>query len=151
MHIRLSQLEMEFADRVAEERYKECFRGRPTRGQPMEPSMYHHKMGSYAEFAAARVLNLYPGFTVNNFTGPDLEPNIEIRSAPKGRLILSDQDQPFRKFILVLGEAPILEVVGWIWGYEGQKPEFIFAANGRPPAYFVPRESLRPLKTFNEE
>lgn len=150
MHIRLSEAEMASADIVAEARYKECFRGRPTRGQPMEPSMLNHKMGAYAEFAVAKVLNLYPGFTVNNFTGPDIEPNIEVRAAPKGRLIITDKDDSFRKFVLVLGEAPSLEVVGWIWGYEGQKTEFIFAPNGRPPAYFVPRESLRPLSTFNE-
>jgi hypothetical protein len=116
----------------------------------MEPSMHNHKMGAYAEFAVAKALNLYPGFTVNNFDGPDIEPNIEVRAAPKGRLIITDKDNSYRKFVLVLGEAPTLELVGWIWGYEGQKKEFIFAPNGRPPAYFVPRELLRPMSTFNE-
>jgi hypothetical protein len=151
MHIRLSDIEMVSSDIVAEKRWQESFGRKPNRGQPDVPSLPHHKMGSYAEFAVAKALNLYPGFTVNHFAGPDIEPNIEVRSAPRGRLILNDQDNSFRKYVLVLGEAPSLELVGWIWGYEGQKKEFLRdLKNGRPPAYFVPREALRPMSTFNE-
>jgi len=151
MLIRLNDLEMEFATRLGEKRHAESANLTPSRGQPVEASLGHHKMGACGELAAAKALNLYPGFTVNNFHGPDIEPNIQVRASRKPRLIMTRKDNPFQKYVLVVGEAPNLEVAGWMWGYEGQEPRFFLDPNnGRPPAYFIPKEALRPMSTFNE-
>lgn len=151
MHIRLEEHEMRIAEMTGKKRHEESANRKTTRGQPVETSWDSHMVGAYGEIAVGKVLNLYPGFTINNFHGPDIEPNIQVRASRKGRLILTNKDSPFQKYVFVLGEAPILEVVGWIWGHEAQDPMFFFdPKNGRPPAYFVPREALKPIKTFNE-
>lgn len=151
MLIRLTKMEMQIGSALGAERHNESANRKTTRGQPVETSLDSHTVGAFGELAAARALNLYPGFTVNNFDGPDIEPDIQVRAARKGRLILTDRDSPFQKYVLVLGEAPNLDVAGWIWGHEGQDAKWLFdPKNNRPPAYFVPRDALKPIETLNE-
>jgi hypothetical protein len=150
MLIRLDDHEMRIAEIIGKKRHEESANRKTTRGQPVETSWDSHMVGAYGEMAVGKALNLYPGFTVNNFNGPDIEPNIQVRAARKGRLILTDKDNSFHKYVLVLGEAPDLDVVGWLWGYEGQDAKWLFDPNNnRPPAYFVPKEALRPIETLN--
>jgi len=43
---------------------------------------------------------------------------------------------------LVTGEFPVYTVVGWIWGRDARRQEWLRTPNDRPPAFFVPRGSL---------
>lgn len=151
MIVRLTDMEMRIAALLGVERHVQSASRKTTRGQAAETSLQSHIVGASGEIAVAKALGLYPGFTVNNFKEPDIEPNIQVRSAIKGRLILSDKDNPFQKYVFVLGFAPNLEVAGWVWGYDAQiKKWFLDPNNGRPPAYFVPKEALKPISSINE-
>ena len=151
MIIRLTETEMLVAGILGSERHRLSANRKTTRGQPVETSLDSHTVGAYGEIATAKALGLYPGFTVNNFDGPDIEPNIQVRSARKGKLILTDRDNPFQIYVLVLGIAPDLDVAGWVWGYEGQDKKWLFDPNNnRPPAYFVPAKVLRSIETIHE-
>lgn len=151
MKIKLSTMEMILAGNLGMARHMQSVSRKPSHDMPPELSLENHTTGAIGEFAAAKALGLYPGFTVNNFDGPDIQPNIQVRATHKGRLILTNRDKSNEKFVLVLGYGPDLDVAGWIWGHEGKQDKWLTdVKNGRPPAYFIPTDALRPIETLNE-
>lgn len=153
MLIRLDELEIAVGKTVGITRHDNGRNRRQTRGLAPELSEDFHILGAFGELAVARILNIYPGFILNTFKGPDLEPDIQVRTTrhKNGRLIMTADDPPFHKYVLVTGDAPELDIVGWIWGYEGQDEKWLTdPKNNRPPAYFVPRDALKPIETLNE-
>jgi hypothetical protein len=152
MLVRLSEAEVEAARMLGRKRHECSLNRKSTRGLMGEDSLDLHTVGAIGEFAVAKALNLYQGFTVNNFDGPDIEPDIQVRTTrlKGGRLIMTERDEPFQKYVLVVGEEPELDVVGWVWGFEGQEKKWLTdPKNNRPPAYFVPRDALRPIETLH--
>ena len=104
--------------------------------------------GALAELACAKALNVYGGLTVGTFKqDPDIAGGYEVRAASKDRasLIIRTGDDPQRPFILVVGIAPRLRIVGWITGHEARRDEWWRAPNDRPAAWFVPQINLRSL------
>jgi hypothetical protein len=59
-----------------------------------------------------------------------------------GRLILHDHDKDDQPYVLVVGTAPRFELVGWCFGRDGKRPEYVHDPQGGRPAYFVPRAAL---------
>jgi hypothetical protein len=106
-----------------------------------------HIEGACGEAAVAKALGIYWGCHCNNFSGDDL-PGIQVRTARKtdAALVIRPHDDEAARWVLVTGQAPIFCVRGWILGRDGKRQEWLADYGGRPPAYFVPQEELRPLE-----
>lgn len=150
MLVRLTSMEMLIATSLGTARHMQSVTRTTARGQAKETSLDSHIVGAMGEMAAAKAMGIYPGFTVNNFDGPDMGKDIQIRACREGRLIVTDSDKSNQKFVLVTGHAPDLNVVGWIWGGDAKNEKWLFdPRNGRPPAFFIPGEELYPIETLN--
>jgi hypothetical protein len=49
-------------------------------------------------------------------------------------------------WILVVGEGDTYHLAGWMYGHECRREEWLRAPAGRPAAYFVPQDALRPIE-----
>lgn len=113
-------------------------------------------VGVCGELAAARALNVFWYPSVNTFHAvSDLPGGIEVRSTTKttGRvsLIVRDNDPVDRVYVLVTGEPPDMNVVGWISGADARSDEFRCNPNGDRPAWFVPVSRLAPINVLAED
>jgi hypothetical protein len=98
-----------------------------------------------AEAAVAKALGKYWLAVLQNPQDANGDVSgVEVRSTtrPDGRLIVHDRDKDDSVFVLVRGSFPIYDVVGWIYGRDGKKDEYLFCATGRLPAYYVPEADL---------
>lgn len=107
-------------------------------------------VGACGEFAAAKALDIFWPASVNTFhRTTDLPHNIEVRSTSRegGRtsLILRNNDPDDRIFILVVGEPPVMRVIGWFIAGDGKRPEYLDNPHDHRPAWFVPKEDLHPI------
>jgi hypothetical protein len=106
--------------------------------------------GTLAEIAVAKALGIFWNGGVGEFKGPDVGTNIQVRWTNKAtnKLIVRDADRSENTYVLVTGECPEYNIVGWIEGTEAKQDRFLFGPNGRPPAYFVPQEELNPIESL---
>lgn len=106
--------------------------------------------GTCAEVAVAKALGIFWDGGVGEFKGPDVSDNLQVRWTDKStnKLIVRDADRDENTYILVIGECPEYNIVGWIEGTEAKQERYLFGPNGRPPAYFVPQEDLKPIETL---
>ena len=85
---------------------------------------------------------------VDTFHAPDLIENglrWQVRHTERedGRLIVRPSNDRLHRYVLVTGEIPNFQVVGWIWGYMAQSSRWWREGkNGRPGAWFVPQWAL---------
>jgi hypothetical protein len=79
--------------------------------------------GAFAERAVAKLLDKDWSTRLNTFHGPDVGKRIQVRYSSKawGPLIVRPADGIPYRYVLVVGEAPHLTVVGWCWGREAQE------------------------------
>lgn len=109
--------------------------------------------GCMCELAAALALNVsWPGeHDTPDYPG-DLQIGVHVRGTkyPTGRLILHDSD-PDEIFILVCGQCPTYNVVGYTFADLGKQDKFLSDPTGRNRhAYFVPQSELFPIETLRE-
>lgn len=104
--------------------------------------------GAAGEIAAAKALGTYWGGTVNTFKSMGDVGDLEVRTRSKDyyELIVREGDNSNAIFILVTGQSPNYNVVGWIKASDAKQKRWRKTHGGRPPAYFVPHENLRPLE-----
>lgn len=62
----------------------------------------------------------------------------------RGGLLLQETDPPRGIFILVVGTAPELRIVGWLHAREGKVPRY-WGAHLPSPCWLVPASELHPL------
>ena len=107
--------------------------------------------GALAEVAVAKALGIYFSGSVDTYKSPDLA-GIQVRWTPldQGRLIVRDQDNDNENYILVTGTCPNYKISGWIEGFNAKDSQYISAPNGRSAAYFVPQESLKPMRIYTK-
>jgi hypothetical protein len=77
---------------------------------------------------------------------PDFHDFIEMKGRPQSwhELPIQRKGIPDRAYVLALGHNhPVWELVGWCWGHEGMRAEFLKDPAGGRPAYFVPQEIVR--------
>lgn len=100
--------------------------------------------GVAAEMAYCKARGVYWGAGVNTFKAADAGKKVQVRSTKlkDGCLIVRDNDHDDHYFVLVVGQLPCFEVIGWILGKDAKRAEFKRAANGREEAYFVPQNKL---------
>jgi hypothetical protein len=91
--------------------------------------------------------------TVNTFhKQADVGEDIEVRSTPhlNGSLILRDNDDPARRYVLVICDPMLgFAVKGWCYGIEAMTPEWHMTSEGRPHWRYKGR--LRPWNTLTLE
>jgi hypothetical protein len=100
-----------------------------------------------AEFAVAKYCNLFWDGAVNNFSARDVGGLVDVRSRTKShyQLILHPADPDNVPFVLVFGAPPIFELSGWLFARDGKIDKFWSDPAGGRPAFFVPKDVLRPM------
>lgn len=86
---------------------------------------------------------------INTYKAPDVEDNIQVRWTAKesNRLIVRPQDHDDHRYVLVTGQIPYFKLWGYMYGSEVKgHDEWRYAANNRPPAWFVDKDNLRDIE-----
>jgi hypothetical protein len=108
---------------------------------------------SCAEKYVAKNLGLY-WFDCGESAGceTDVGPyQVRHTCLPNGRLTLHPEDKDHEAFILVIGRAPTFEMIGWCFGHEGKRNEYWEdPSNSDRPAFYVPRQVLRPISELED-
>lgn len=80
------------------------------------------------------------------FRGGDVG-NYQVRATTydTGHLLLNKKDYPDVPYILVTVSSGVGKIRGWLFGREGQKPEYWQDKSGRGCAYYIPQSRLRPI------
>lgn len=112
-----------------------------------------HIEGAYGECAFCLAFDHPWVKTVDTFKAPDFADDIQVRARLNKwtDLIYRPDDDPLQRFVLVTGKMPILHVRGWLFGYECRRLGKRACHGNRPPAWFTPARSLRPIETFEVE
>lgn len=112
-----------------------------------------HLLGAAGEMAVASLLDakqwLYQETEAKR--GSDDLPGIDVKTRSKHKydLIVQKNEDPNKKFVLVTIEDKTILAHGWCYGKEAMKEEYwADPARGRP-AYFVPKEALRPINSLS--
>lgn len=108
-----------------------------------------HIVGACGELAVAKVLKRYWSGTVNTYkNGGDIGRRMQVRTRTRAgyELLVRDSDRDDDVFVLVRGEGPVFEVVGWLLGREAKQAQWKQTHGGRAPAYFVPDDALHDLE-----
>lgn len=111
-----------------------------------------------AELVVAKSLGLYWHALSNRIHGlADLAGAIEVRctALENGRLIVTERDSDASPFVLVVGRAPKLKIMGWMFGRDAKQRNWQHRGDGRQenrvtPPYFVPQAALRPMDELRE-
>lgn len=104
--------------------------------------------GACAEAACAKGLGIYWGAGINTFKAADIGGRLQVRSTQSrtNKLIIRDRDDDSDIFVLLVGECPSYEMIGWIAGREGKNPMWREDVNSiGKPSFFVPQENLHPI------
>ena len=116
-----------------------------------------HIDAACAELSVAKALNIYWDGSVNKFKkdGPDLPPDIEVRTTEhaNGHLILRDGDKNFCnewRFVLVVGEAPVFKLIGWIYCHEGILLGKEMDDDKDWSSWWISQDNLRPISEMPE-
>ena len=107
--------------------------------------------GACGEMAIAKWQDRWfvPGLgTFHTFA--DLFGDVESRGTDneKGSLIVRDNDDDDRKFVLALVKGPEVTLAGWLYGAEAKVEAYARDPNGYRPAWFVPAANLRDIETL---
>lgn len=102
-------------------------------------------IGACGELAVCKAFGWEWSESVNTFHEiPDVADNVEVRSTGHldGSLIVRDNDDETRWYVLVVGKPPNMTVVGRIKGYEARQNQFVRNPHGHRRAWFVPQNAL---------
>lgn len=107
----------------------------------------HHILGAMGELALAKWLGVYWAGTVDVFKRvPDVA-GVEVRTRPRHDydLIIRDDDDEERVYVLVTGRGPEFRLRGWVKGLESRDLRWRKDHGGREDAWFVPQDALHPM------
>ena len=127
-------------------------RGRNKGAARGDKALEIHLLGAAGEMAVATLLGLKHELYKESEArrGSDDLPGIDVKTRSKHSydLIVQRGENPRKKFVLVTIENQKTFIHGWCWGEEAMEERFwADPARGRP-AYFVPKEFLRPMSTL---
>jgi hypothetical protein len=112
-----------------------------------------HLLGAAGEMAVASYMGLKEHLYLEKEAKRDScdLPGIDVKTRSKASydLIVQKREDPRKKFVLVTIENQKTLIHGWCYGEEAMQEQFwADPARGRP-AYFVPKEYLRPMETLS--
>jgi len=104
-----------------------------------------HALGAAGEMAFCKSNNLYWEPRIDTFKEADVGDNIQVRTRSRSYydLLIRKEDRSDQYFVLVTGNIPKFEVVGWIRGEEGKQAKWLRCHGGREEAYFIPQSELK--------
>jgi len=129
-------------------------RGRNNGPRFGEKALAVHLLGAAGEVAVASFMGLKNELfkeTEARRGSEDLPGGIDVKTRSKHSydLLVQRNEDPGRKFVLVTIQNQKTLIHGWAFGRDCMKEEFwADPAKGRP-AYFVPKECLRPMETLS--
>lgn len=149
--VHLNEIECKLGTHIGLKRQEEAERQGLSDSHGLDPDkgVDAQILGACGEIACASALNIYYLPTVNTFkTGDDVGRfQVRTRRDDWHELIIRDDDDDYKPYILVRGRPPDFEVVGWFMaGAAKLHSEWRHAHGGREAAYFVPNEALIDLK-----
>ena len=107
-----------------------------------------HITGALGEYAVARFLDVaWDYLPKDTLDSPgDVVDGLQVRTTtrPDGSLIIHENDAPYHRYILAIVKLPIVKLMGWCYGHEGQNPTYW--RTYQRPAFFVPATDLRPCR-----
>lgn len=106
--------------------------------------------GALAELAWAKHRGEFYCGSCNTFHDePDVH-GVEIRSMrrPNDSLLIRSNDDPSRPYVLTHANGQKVSFVGWAWGKDAMRDEWLRAPRGGKPAWFMPQSSLRSFDEF---
>lgn len=112
-----------------------------------------HLLGAAGEMAVASYLGLKEHLykeTEAKRGSADLPDNIDVKTRSKASydLIVQRGESPDKRFVLVTIQEQKTLIHGWCYGYEAMQEQYwADPARGRP-AYFVPKEALKPIESL---
>lgn len=108
-----------------------------------------HIEGACGELAFSKATGRYWSGPVGNFKEADVGDRVQVRTRTHHNqdLIVREGDRADHAFALVTGRAPDFVVHGWIWGRDAKQARWLRDYGGHGPAFFVPKEALRPIDT----
>lgn len=123
---------------------------RPAYGADKRDCWGLHIEGAAGEYAVAKALRrFWPG--VGEVKAEDVD-GVQVRTTSHhtGRLLIYPTDPDLVPFVFAVGRIPRFDVVGWLYGYEGKRAEWLSDLNGTSPelVYAVPQSALLPLDTL---
>ena len=150
--VTLSPVEMTLAANVAVLRQVTNLRdGRRDAHGAGEGGWQCHIEGALGELAVAKFLNVFWSGSLGNLGADDVGV-LQVRAAARddSRLIVHAGDPDDRAFVLVVGRAPQLTLVGWMLGSTAKQTRWIDDPVRRRgcaprPAFFVPQTELHPV------
>jgi hypothetical protein len=149
--VRLSTTEMMVANYVGGARNVQSLvrRWEPAAGVGTANTWTPNVEGAAGEIAVAKILGIYWEPIVGNPLADDVGP-YQVRtniSRKYDDLCLRAKDRDDRFYISVLSFAPDFDVLGFIRGAEGKRPEWLRDGTvGRPKCFYVPRDALHDLR-----
>jgi hypothetical protein len=145
MFVTLNKHEMAFAAHVGETRQRDAVarKLKPKYGMTSDP-LQAHIDGARGEYAFCKAWNIHWPATVNNFSGADVGDKVQIRTRMNNRyeLYVRPLDNEKHIWVLMRANPPHYEYVGWMYGRDAKKDEWLKTHGNRPPAHFVPNEEL---------
>lgn len=108
-----------------------------------------HIEGACAEMAAYKAVGAYWSPTVDKRKeeGADGGPfEVRRRSEQWHDHLIRADDRVKARHILVCGSMPTYRVVGWIWGYDARREDWLDDKGGREPCWWPPQEALNYLE-----
>lgn len=152
MRVSLTDDEMTMAVSLAVSRCLEAIRLNRANSHGMYGTGWAENIEGYcAELAVAKALKMYYSGGPGPFKAADVGDNIQVRwTANSGySLIVRPDDNPEHFYFLVTGNAPYMEIKGWILGHDARDSRYQRSPNGRPPAWFVPQDALSDVKAWD--
>lgn len=121
-----------------------------------------HIEGAAGELAVAKALGVYWPASLTSFKGADIqiqggeiEVKLNLTRPDDGDLMVhtTSDVEPHRIYISVLGTIPTFRVMGWIFGWQLLRPEFLKTLKDGGNRYVVPPSALNtfPIPTGKKD
>lgn len=110
-----------------------------------DDDLIRHICGAAAEIAVGKFLGRYPFMGEYDPALADVHPDIEVRQtkyATGGLIIRPGLDHAERPYVLVRGQPPVFEVVGWMKGRQAMQEQWKQNPDSRGAMFLVPAEAL---------
>jgi len=145
VRVRLTPYEVSFAAQVGLRRQLDKLGEPDAHGFEGDPWGVHIE-GACGEMAVAKAMNVYWSGSFGTFKKGGDVARLEVRrrSKPEYELIVRTNDRNQDLFVLVFGKAPEFLIRGWMRGADAKRSNWLKAHGGRPSAYFVPHDKLKP-------
>lgn len=151
MKVTLTPSEVVMAATIGAMRQAESMKSnlKPANGfKDYESPLSIHVEGACGEAAYCKARNQFFEGRINTFKEADIGKVVQIRTRSKEEydLIVRENDSDAEYFVLLTGVCPTYTIHGYILGADAKQEKWKKNYGGRTPAYFVPKEALKPMR-----